>query len=249
MLNTTFSEAHGLSVPSLDGFKAQAQQFKHALAERQVPVKLADVHEAMARSLGFADYATYRGLLNQAQGRVVTLAELNAMDAEGGRYLIYVAEGSLDHPVTGEHCEVEEIGDLFIDPESFRRTQAFKNHPEHYPEDPLRMNDTVGKRDGLQWVFDEDGAYIHGVNTTLSPADYEAMVVTGVFCRHPRSDRYGLPYLADDELRVARVQELFSFRCYEFAEADMWDTGDDSCGLTLLEVFVPNALAQRILAD
>lgn len=246
MQTTIFSTKNGISIPSVAGFKEQARVLKEELEGRGVKLKLADVHEALARAFRCNNYATYLAVAKECENRIVHSSEMVDKIKDGWVSLIYLAHHEIELASTGEFVDVADTDGLaaFIDPDDFRIFA--KDKPSmNLPDRPLTMEQVVLKAGALSWA---DPEYLRVVKGGFTEEEYSSMVVTNVLSVCPSIDRYGVPYYGDCNSVQERVLDDFNFRVSDTVTADLFDTGCDGGDSVYFEVLVSPDLADKIRA-
>lgn len=239
-LSNHFASAHGLSVPPLAGFKEQCRQLRSALDSRGVETRLADIHQSLAASYGYPNYATYLDAANRAAAgnRVLAGDELASRLAEPGRLLLVALEG--DFPVAGDDwaLNVEDLDQMLVFNPNVEMPWATNTY---------RMGALISKHHGLLPIEEVHGSGLQC--DALTDGEMARMIVTGVYSQCSRIDRGGVPHFGDHAMAGQRVVAEFKFSACQHTEVAVFDTDDDSGGLTVAEVFVPEDLFQALNLD
>lgn len=230
-IHSSFTKANDFHAPDLDAFKTQCKIAVRALSDRGVSTKLSDMLEAMARAYGFTDFATYHGIAKKTLNRTVATGMVDL-----GQYTQYLM-------LSPDDIDCQDIPADFafikmIDAVRHPDLDALGNHAL-----PYQLNQILGRNDYpsqlLEGIRIIPKGHSDGIYT-------EEFIVQGALCQTPRVERYGIPIFACEQTFQKTVMDLTDMRVQQYPSVEVVDTGDDSAGITLFMVAIPNEMCKLI---
>lgn len=230
-IHSSFTKANDFHAPDLDAFKTQCKIAVRALGDRGVSTKLSDMLEAMARAYGFTDFATYHGIAKKTLNRTVATGMVDL-----GQYTQYLMLSPDDMDCYDMPADLALIN--MRDAVRFPDVDKDGNHLL-----PYQLDQVLGRNDYPSQLLESiriiPKGQSEGINT-------EEFIVQGAICQTPRVERYGVPIFACEQTLKQTVLDLTDMRVQQYPSVEVVDTGDDSAGITLFMVAIPNEMCKLI---